>query len=212
MVIKMPYTLSPSKLNLMEDCPRCFWLSVVKKINRPSGPMASIVIKIDSITKKYFDKYRQKNELPPILKGKISGTLPLDMPKTLVYSYNENITFVGRPDDYLQQTDGNIVPFDNKTRSKAPGGTHPAYQLQLDSYSFLLEVNNYKTTDMAYLAYYYPNEGELHKGMEISCHVVEVRTNSGRIKSLLNKAHRILNGKIPNFGINCEFCKWKSAW
>lgn len=38
----MDYKLSPSSLNLLEDCPRCFWLKMVKKIKRPMGPMSSI--------------------------------------------------------------------------------------------------------------------------------------------------------------------------
>jgi len=50
----MEYRLSPSNLNLMQDCPRCFWLTMVKKIKRPSGPMSSIPIKMDSIIKNYF--------------------------------------------------------------------------------------------------------------------------------------------------------------
>ena len=136
----MTYKLSPSKLNLMEDCPRCFWLAVVKKVDRPSGPMASIVIKMDSIIKHYFDKYREKGELPPIVIGKVRGKLPNNMPKTLYYNEIEGITLMGRPDEYLELEEGYIVPFDHKTKSKAPENTHNAYQLQMDVYSFLLKV------------------------------------------------------------------------
>jgi hypothetical protein len=71
----MEYKLSPAKLNILKDCPRCFWLAVVKKINRPSGPMAGILIKMDSIIKHYFDKYRERGQLPPIIMGKIQGKL-----------------------------------------------------------------------------------------------------------------------------------------
>ena len=42
---------------------------------------------------------------------------------------------------------------------------HPSYQLQLDVYSFLLKVMGYDTTNKAYLAFYYPDECELHKGI-----------------------------------------------
>jgi len=41
-LISMPkYELSPSSLNLLEDCPRCFWLQLVKKIRRPNGAFPS---------------------------------------------------------------------------------------------------------------------------------------------------------------------------
>ena len=205
----MTYKLSPSKLNLMEDCPRCFWLAVVKKIDRPSSPMASIVIKMDSIIKHYFEKYRERGQLPPIVDGKVNGKLPHGMPKTLYHKENEQITLMGRPDEYLEIEGGYIVPFDHKTKSKAPEETHSAYQLQLDVYSFLLKVNGYKTTNKAYLAYYYPDDCDIHTGMDIHCAVVEVKTNYDRVLKLLQRANKILNGDIPHSSKDCNFCKWK---
>ena len=79
----MEYKLSPSSLNLLQDCPRCFWLHFNKKIKRPSGPMSSIPIKMDSIIKHYFDRYREMEKLPPMIENMIIGKLPHDMPKTL---------------------------------------------------------------------------------------------------------------------------------
>jgi len=204
----MEYQLSPSKLNLLEDCPRCFWMAVVKKINRPSGPMASIVIKMDSIIKHYFNKYRELGELPPILVGKINGKLPENMPKTLKHDEGNGIVLMGRPDEYFELEDGSLVAFDHKTKSKAPEGTHPAYQLQLDVYSYLLQVNGYKTTNKAFLAYYHPDDCDIHNGMCMHCTVIEVETNPDRVTGILKKAQTILNGEIPECSDNCEFCKW----
>ena len=116
----MEYKLSPSSLNLLEDCPRCFWLQMVKKIRRPSGPMSSIPIKMDSIIKHYFDRYREIGELPPMIKDEIKGRLPIDMPKTLKYEEENGILLWGRPDEYLELEEGSIVPFDHKTKSKEP--------------------------------------------------------------------------------------------
>jgi hypothetical protein len=189
---KMDYQLSPSKLNLLEDCPRCFWLATVKKIRRPSGPMAGIVIKMDSIIKHYFNKYREQGQLPPIIIGKIQGKLPEDMPKTLKHDEGDGIILMGRPDDYFELKDGNIVAFDHKTKSKAPEGTHPAYQLQLDVYSYLLKAKGYKTTNNAYLAYYYPDDCDLHNGMCMNCAIIEVKTNPNRAKKLVEKARYAL--------------------
>ena len=204
----MEYQLSPSKLNLLEDCPRCFWLAVVKKIDRPSGPMASIAIKMDSIIKHYFNKYRELGQLPPIIDGKIKGKLPNNMPKTLKHNEGNGIVLMGRPDEYFELEDGSIVAFDHKTKSKAPDGTHPAYQLQLDVYSYLLKVNGYKTTNKAFLAYYHPDDCDIHNGMCMHCSVVEVKTSPDRVTGIVKKTQKILNGEIPKCSDNCEFCKW----
>jgi CRISPR/Cas system-associated exonuclease Cas4 (RecB family) len=199
--------LSPSTLNLMEECPRCFWLHVVKNIKRPSGPMAGIVIKMDSIIKKYFNRYREQDKLPPIIKGKVKGKLPKDMPKTL-YSEEGEIKLKGLPDEYLELEDGSIVPFDHKTKSKAPEENHPAYQLQLDVYTYLLIKNGYKTVNKGYLAYYYPDDCDVHNGLDMNCEVVEVKTNPDRVVKLINKAKKIINNDIPDCGKDCEYCRW----
>ena len=178
----MKYQLSPTKLNLLEECPRCFWLSLVKKINRPPTPMPSLPIKVDSIIKHYFNKYRDLEELPPIIIGKITGKLAQEMPKTLKHDEGNGITLMGRPDEYIELTDGNLVAFDHKTKSKASESVHSAYKLQLDVYSYLLKVNGYNTTNKAFLAYYYPNDCDLHNGMPFNCQIMEVNANPERVK------------------------------
>ena len=206
----MEYKLSPSSLNLLEDCPRCFWLHMVKKIKRPPAPFPSLPIKVDSIIKKYFNKYRELGKLPPIIQGKITGRLALDMPKTLKHVEGNGIILSGRPDDYFELEDGNIVVLDHKTKSKEPEGVHSAYQLQLDVYSFLLKKMGFKTTNKAFLTYYYPDECELHNGMPFNCTIVEVKTNLSRVAKLVDKAYNILNSEMPDSDENCEYCKWLS--
>jgi hypothetical protein len=178
----MENKLSSSNLNLLKVCPRCFWLSMVKKLKRPSGPMSSIPIKMDSIIKNYFNKYSEKGELPPIIQGKIVGRLAVEMPKTLKYEEENGIILWGRPDEYFELEDKNIVAFDHKTKSKAPEDIHSSYQLQLNVYSYLLKVMGYKTTNKAYLAFYYPDDCELHNGMCIHSTVIEVKTNPSHAK------------------------------
>ena len=206
---KMNYKLSPSNLNLLEDCPRCFWLHLIKKIKRPTGPMSSIPIKMDSIIKHYFNKYRALGKLPPIIEGKVTGWLAVGMPKTLTFEMRNGITLWGRPDEYIKLKDSNIVALDHKTKSKEPDDIHPSYQLQLDVYSYLLKAIGYDTINKAYLAFYYPDECDLHFGMPFNCKVIELKTNPSFVKDLVKKAFDILNGDLPEVGENCEYCKWR---
>jgi hypothetical protein len=166
---------------------------------------------MDSIIKKYFNKYRELNELPPILEGKITGRLAVDMPKTLTHEEENGITLTGRPDEYFELEDKSIVAFDHKTKSKAPDpeDVHSSYRLQLNVYSYLIKAMGYKTTDKAYLAFYCPDDCELHNGMCIHCTVIEVKTNPTHVKNLVNKAYNVLNGPMPKHSDNCEYCKWK---
>jgi len=170
--------------------------------------MSSIPIKMDSIIKHYFNKYREQGELPPIIKGQITGKLAVDMPKTLTYKEDNGITIWGRPDEYFELKDKSIVAFDHKTKSKAPETVHSSYQLQLDVYSYLLKALGYKTTNKAYLAFYYPDDCDLHNGMCIHCKVIEVQTNLSNTKELVNKAYKVLNEPMPQHSDNCGYGKW----
>ena len=205
----MEIKLSPSRLNLLEECPRCFWLSIVKKVKRPVGPMSSIPIKMDSIIKHYFDRYRQLGELPPMIGGSITGRLPKDMPKTLKHNEKNGVILCGRPDEYFELEDGSIIPFDHKTKSKKPENIHSSYKMQMNVYSYLLKSMGYKTTNKAYLAFYYPDECDLHDGMPFHCKILEVKTNFKKVEKLVEKAYNILNGPIPKSSKDCEFCKWR---
>ena len=143
-----------------------------------------------------------------MIQDMVEGTLPTDMPKTLKHKEENGITLWGRPDEYLLLDDGSIVPLDHKTKSKEPEDVHSSYKLQMDVYSYLLRVMGYKTTNKAYLSFYYPDECDLHEGMPFHCKIIEVKTNHQSVEELLSKAHRILNGEMPQPGENCDYCKW----
>jgi CRISPR/Cas system-associated exonuclease Cas4 (RecB family) len=206
----MTYGLSATKMNLLKECPRCFWLLIKKNIKRPSRPMSSIPIKIDSIIKKYFNSYRGI-QLPPILNRKINGQLAVGMPQTLRFDTGKGIILWGRPDDYITLEDFNIAVLDHKTRSQAPKTVHPSYQLQMDFYSYLLKKNGYKTINKAYLTYFTPDYSILHNGLTINCSIFEVTTNSDHIEHLISIANKILNGPRPVSDENCEYCRYTQA-
>lgn len=172
--------------------------------------MPSIVIAIDSILKNYFDNFRNLRQLPPLIEGKVNGKLPKNIPKTLYYNDVENsIEICGKPDEYLELVTGEIVPFDHKTKSKPPENIHNAYQLQMDVYSFLLKENNYKTINLAYLAYYCPEKSMVHNGISIVAYIFEVKTDFNRVKLLIQQARKILDlEEPPTSSEKCSFCRW----
>ncbi len=63
----MPFKLSPSALNLMKECPRCFWLTQHKVWKRPAGIFPSLPSGMDKILKEHFNKFMEKGQLPPEL-------------------------------------------------------------------------------------------------------------------------------------------------
>ena len=57
-----PFRLSRSKIDLYLNCPRCFYLQVVKKISRPAGIFPSLPSGVDKMLKEHFDGKRDNRK------------------------------------------------------------------------------------------------------------------------------------------------------
>lgn len=55
--------LSASTLKLFQECPRCFWLRINRKLERPRGPFPSLPSGINRVLKSYFERYRAQGLL-----------------------------------------------------------------------------------------------------------------------------------------------------
>ncbi|ODS34021.1 MAG: PD-(D/E)XK nuclease superfamily protein [Candidatus Scalindua rubra] len=100
------------------------------------------------------------------------------------------------------------IPLDYKTRGSAPneGDSERYYQTQLDAYSLLLSANSYKTTNYAYLVYYYPEEVKEDGIVEFNIKHVRVETNLERANNTFRDAVKLLKGPIPERYSSCEYC------
>ncbi len=207
--------LSASSLGLMLDCPRCFWLKVVKKIDRPQGPFPSLPGGIDAVMKKHFDAYRSKG-LPPELVGKVDGKLFDDTElinkwrnwRTGLSVIDNNIKLVAAFDDLLVK-DGKFIPFDVKTKGWQPKlDAKDHYQHQIDIYAYVMEKNGYDVADHGFLAFYYPDVVNGDGSIQFNTHVAKVDIKIEHAVQMLKDADRIINGEMPDKSENCEFCEW----
>ena len=211
------YKLSPSTLNLFLDCPRCFWLEKVKRIKRPRGIFPSLPGGMDLVIKKYFDKYRLNNELPPEVQGKVAGKLFTNLAtlekwrnwrnSDLRYEdKSSNATLIGALDDCLVEN-GCYIPLDYKTRGSAlKDDPRKYYQNQLDCYCLMLESCGFKTKGLAYLLYYWPEEVRQDSVVKFHVEPIKIETNIESAKRIVKDAAALLASPIPKSSANCEYC------
>ena len=220
--------LSPSALNLFLECAKCFWLEKNRGIHRPSGAFPSLPSGMDSVLKKYFDKFRAEGQLPPEIKGKVEGKL-LDDPKFLrewrinmkgIRWFDEELDaeLMGALDDCLVD-DGCYVPIDYKTRGwAAKEDSHTYYQNQLNCYTFLLQKNGFKIKDFAYLLFYSPKEvlgdlavkppsGDL-TAVLFNVEPRKVEVNPEAAYKVFKAAVKTIRGPQPATHSTCKFCSW----
>ena len=206
--------LSASTLKLFHECPRCFWLHINKKIERPRGPFPSLPSGIDRVLKAYFDAYRKQGVLPPLIDGKLKGTLATS---ALTLGFNDAKTHArlwGKLDDCVILPDARLAPLDHKTRASAPNDisyTERYYKFQMDVYTLLLERNGHRTSHTAYVVYYFPVEGTLHEGFPFGVAVHHIATDPESAYAIFANACRCLQDALPPSGEACEFCRWAAA-
>ena len=203
--------LSASTLKLFQECPRCFWLHVNHRLERPRGPFPSLPSGIDRVLKGYFEQYRPQGILPPLIAGKLEGTLS---PHPLTLGFNDPETGArlwGKLDDCVVLPDGRLAPLDHKTRASSPEDlsyTQTYYQFQMDVYTLLLERNGHRTSRTAHVVYYFPLDGPLHQGFPFGMTVHTVRTDPESAYRIFADGVRCLSGPLPGSASACEYCRW----
>ena len=211
----MTYKLSPSSLSLMEECPRCFWLTLHGKWKRPQGIFPSLPSGMDKILKEHFNHFRDKNELPPeICENSHCRNLRLFDDKEKLKIWQSNLKGIRYEDeegnilhgaiDNILVNGKNLIVLDYKTRGYTlKEDTHEHYQNQLDIYNFLLRKNGYDTEDYSFLLFYIPNRVNNTGEVVFDTNLVKVKTNSGNGEKVFKKGLRLLNEDIPT-----NRCKW----
>ena len=212
-----PFKLSPSALNLMKDCPRCFWLDKHNVWKRPEGIFPSLPSGMDRILKVHFDKFMEKGELPPELcNNKECIGMKLFDDKELLKVWQNNwkgISFTDEDGNELHGAVDNIlkkgkklVVLDYKTRGYAlKEDTHEHYRLQQNIYNFLLRKNGYETEDYFFLLFYIPKEVNASGEVIFETTLKKVEVDIKQAEDAWKKAIDLLNGECPDKG--CQWCQ-----
>ena len=211
------FKLSASNLNLMKECPRCFWLDKHDVWKRPNGIFPSLPNGMDRILKVHFNKFRDKGELPPELCNngdcinlKLFDDVELlkiwqNNRKGISYEDENGNILLGAVDNIMMQGKKLIV-LDYKTRGYEPKeNTHEHYQDQLNIYNFLLRKNGFDTEDYSFLLFYVPKEVVSTGEVIFDTTLKKMKINIADAESLWKKALMLLNSNCPNVG--CVWCE-----
>lgn len=203
--------ISHSGLDILYRCPRCFWLKYNKGINQPEGITSRLPDRFDNVIKIYFDRFREKGELPPMIKGKMAGKLENPFRERYYCDINEKYGFYVKLDECLITPEEKYVPIDFKTASSDPRGKDVflSYRNQMDEFTFLLEFHGKKTPRFGHLIYFYPDESEnLHDGFPMIVDIQTIETNPDDVSPRLLEAVAVLEDNMPQPADDCPFCKW----
>jgi hypothetical protein len=132
--------LSPSDLTfLWDECPRCFYLKYIRRINRPAAPFPSIFGAIDRLMKAHYAGRPTSDVSPSLAPGNISvsekwlESLPISLP-----GHRLSCFLRGKFDALIHFEDGSHGVIDFKTSEPKPSQV-PFYSRQLHAYAYALE-------------------------------------------------------------------------
>ncbi len=210
------YKLSPSTLNLYAQCQPCFW-NHLHGDPRPSGIFPSLPSGMDKIIKQRFDSYRAKGQLPEELSS-LEGAALFDREqlkewqnqrKGLRWIDEKGHLLRGALDDVLQTAAGELVVLDYKTRGFPLKQTPNYYTLQLECYTLLLQKQGFKTTDHAFLLFYYPDTFTENGEVKFHHQALKITVDPANAEKVFRGAIQVLNGEKPDKNKDCQFCRYR---
>ena len=220
--------LSPNSLNLYLECPHCFWLDKNLGTKRPPPYPYALNSAVDSLLKEEFDNYRAKN-LPHPLLAENNINAKLFSNQRLLNQWRNNFagirffdpdlqaTLFGAVDDVLEfdsspgsGQDRKIAPLDYKSTGSSVAKIYDRFQLQLDTYTFLMEKNGFKTTRKGYLAFYIVDKSRgFIDRLPFRKEVLEIETNPSDIYEIFKEAVAVLRQTTPpDHSQDCKFSQW----
>lgn len=216
-------SLSPSKLNVFQKCPRCFWLAQNAKVNTPRGIFPTLPNGVDRAMKAHHDQYR--GSLPPYLKGHLPGVLHPDQAwidklrqwqtglKPKCEYRGQVVGLIMALDDLLLLDEAGpvVAPLDNKSKGDQPETSGAEYyQLQLEIYALALEEVGLVAHTEGYLNYVWPS---IQDGLDwtFGCTVYAVEVSIAHAQEVIFQAVDCLLGPCPEAMPNCEYCGYVAA-
>ena len=190
-------------------------------IKRPPPYPYALNSAVDTLLKEEFDAYRARKLIHPLLKENNIKAHLFENQKLLnqwrnnyagirYFDQELQATLFGAVDDVLEFDDGKIAPLDYKSTGSNVASIYDRFQLQLDTYTFLMEKNGYKTPRKGYLAFYVVDKSKgFIDRLPFRKEFMEINTNPSDIYEIFKDAVEVLRkDSPPAHSADCKFGKW----
>jgi CRISPR/Cas system-associated exonuclease Cas4 (RecB family) len=225
------WRLSRSKIELFNECPRCFYLDNKLGTARPRGPAFTLNIAVDTLLKKEFDVHRAASSAHPLTEK--YGIRAVPYAHKDLNTWRENFegiewkdpktgfTISGAIDDLWMGEDGKLIVVDYKATSKEgsvdtldDSSWKDSYARQMGVYQWLLRKNGYDVSSMGYFVYANAksDKAAFDAQLEFALTVVPCEGDTEWIDDILPKIKQTLDTEaVPPSGKSCEYCPYRDA-
>jgi hypothetical protein len=215
--------LSRSKIELFQDCPRCFWLDMKKGVKRPPPAPYTINSAIDALLKKEFDVCRENGTAHYIIKKYSINAIPYKCKE--INTWRTNFTGIqfhhkatdflvfGAVDDVWVNPEGELIVVDYKATGANQYQIYPGYKRQMEVYQWLLIQNGYKVSKTGYFLFAKVNkEGGFAEGrLSFDLALEPLEGDNTWIENALIGAKKTLGETIPDRKQDCPYCQFVAS-
>lgn len=225
------WRLSRSKIELFNECPRCFYLDNKLGTARPRGPAFTLNLAVDALLKKEFDLHRAGGTRHPLLERYGIEATPVDHKDLKRWRENfEGIEYhdpetgfivSGAIDDLWKDKDGKYIVVDYKATSKdgsiddmSDVSWSDGYTRQMGVYQWLLRKNGYDVSSTGYLVYANARSDKkaFDAQLEFDLTLVPCEGQTDWIDECLPQIKALLDTDVvPPSGQRCEYCPYREA-
>lgn len=225
------WRLSRSKIELFNECPRCFYLDNKLGTGRPRGPAFTLNIAVDALLKKEFDAHRKAASAHPLMEQYGIDAVPFAHKDIDTWRENfEGVEFFHEPtgftisgavDDLWVNPDGELIVVDYKATSKngtittlSDSSWEDSYKRQMGVYQWLLRQNGHKVSSTGYFVYANASADKqaFDAQLEFEVTLVPCEGDTEWIDDILPKIKQVLDSNaIPPVGQACEYCPYREA-
>src|SRR3989339_769258 len=190
-------------------------------IKRPPPYPYALNSAVDALLKEEFDTYRSKNLPHPMLKENNINARLFNNQKLLnqwrnnfagirFFDQDLQATLFGAVDDVLEFEGGKIAPLDYKSTGSTAAKIYDRFQLQLDTYTFLMEKNGFQTPRKGYLAFYIVDKSRgFIDRLPFRKEIMEIETNPQDVYEIFKDGVACLKSPTPPaHSQDCQFKKF----
>ncbi|HRY31183.1 MAG TPA: PD-(D/E)XK nuclease family protein [Candidatus Paceibacterota bacterium] len=218
------WKLSRSKIDLFNECPRCFYLDNKLGIRRPSMPPFNLNVAVDALLKKEFDIYRAQKKPHPLMKKYKIEAIPFQHKELEKWRDNfvglqylhepTGMTISGAIDDVWINSRGELYVVDYKATSKDEEITlddkwKDGYKRQIEVYQWLFRQCGFEVSDTGYFVYAngLKDKKSFDNKLEFDLTILDHVGNTEWVEPTIFKIKEVLDGEeLPNPGKGCEHC------
>jgi len=225
------FRISRSKLDLFLNCPRCFYVDRRLGVGQPPGFPFNLNSAVDTLLKKEFDYYRERQESHPLCIENGIEAVPFKHEKIDEWrdSLRRGVTFqidgtklilTGGVDDvWINPKTQELMIVDYKATSKNGEVSLDAdwqigYKRQAEVYQYLFRKNGFKVSDTAYFVYCNgkTDRDRFDKRLEFDISIIPYVGNADWVEQKMLEAFECLTGpNPPNHSERCDYCQYSIA-